>query len=113
MRIVDQVAAWCVVVLGLGHSIWTARFPEMNLNALWFLSGGLFLMVVGALNLLRVRYVSASGVRWVCVASNVAALAFVLAIAHLISLRANPQAIVALVAVALLTIFSLRRPERA
>lgn len=69
-----------VMALGVLHMAATAwLFAALTQSALWFLSAGLFMLLVGALNLLNRAYgAAAPGVRWVCVAANVVTTAFAL-----------------------------------
>ena len=116
LKIADQVVAWCVVVLGVVHCGFTARvlIPALNLQALAFASIGLLQILLGAVNLLRVQYAAAGGVRTVSVIANVVMLAFVIAIAATLPLRSNPQAVALVALIAAMTVFSIaRRPERA
>jgi len=67
-------------VLGVVHIAATPRaFPQLTSAAVWFASGGLAMMLTGALNLLRRVYGDvAPGVRRVCLAANVVMTAFAL-----------------------------------
>ena len=115
-KIADQAVAWFVVLLGVVHCGFTANvlFHTFNLQALGFASVGLLQMLLGAVNLLRIQYAAARGVRTVCVIANVVMLAFVMAIAATLPLRSNPQAVVLVALIAAATVFSIvRRPERA
>ena len=116
MRIADLVVAWLLLILAAIHCALTPKaYPQFGLPAIWFLGAGLFMMLVAAINLLRIGNAGvAAGVRALSVVSNLVLLAFVVAIASTVTLKQNPQVITALVLAALLTIFSLvRRPTRA
>ena len=67
-----------IIVLGLVHIAATPRFfPALTSTAVWFASGGLAIILTGALNLLRRGYGAvAPGLRLVCVAANVVMTAF-------------------------------------
>ena len=69
-----------IIVLGLVHIAATPRFfPALTSTAVWFASGGLAIILTGALNLLRRAYGEiASGLRVVCVAANVVMTTFAL-----------------------------------
>jgi hypothetical protein len=69
-----------VIALGLVHMAATARFfAALTQSALWFLSGGLVMVLTGALNLLNRSYGAvAPGLRWVSVAANVVMTLFAL-----------------------------------
>ena len=82
----------------------------MGINAIWFASGGLLMITIGALNLLRVAYGSvAKGVCVVSVIANVVLLLMMLFIATRLPMRSNPQVLVGLILAALLTAFSVLR----
>src|SRR5262249_15031459 len=54
-----------------------SRFAHLTGAAVWFASGGLAIILTGALNLLRRAYGEmASGLRLVCVAANVVMTSF-------------------------------------
>ena len=115
MKILDSVLAWLLIAFGALHLAMTHRVhPDIDINAVWFVAGGLMIMLVGVLNLLRGTYSSvAKGVRLVSLLANLALLSLTLWIASLLPLRANPQVVVALVLAGLLTAFSiLRRDNR-
>jgi hypothetical protein len=69
-----------IIALGLVHIAATPRiFPALTSTAVWFASGGLAIILTGALNLLRRVYGEfAPGLRVVCVAANVVMTAFAL-----------------------------------
>jgi choline-glycine betaine transporter len=84
--------------------------PDIDINAIWFASGGLLIITIGALNLLRVAYSSvAKGVNVVSVIANIVLLVLMLFIATRLPMRSNPQVLVGLVLAALLTAFSVLR----
>jgi hypothetical protein len=111
-----MVAACLVVILAAIPCLLTPKvYPQFGLAAIWFFGAGLFMMLVGAINLLRIRYAGAApGVRIVCIVANLVLLAFLIAIAFTVTLKQNPQVIIFLVLAALLTISSvMRRPIHA
>ena len=114
MKIFDQITGWLIVGLGLVHCcVTTVFFKHFSINALWFFGSGLALVVVGALNLLRIQYAAeAPGARIVCVAANVAIFFFTLAIGAAIPLRQNPQAALGIVLATLALGFSVFRRGR-
>jgi len=69
-----------IIALGLVHMAATTRFfAALTQSALWFLSGGLVMVLTGALNLLNRSYGGvAPGLRWVSVAANVVMTTFAL-----------------------------------
>jgi hypothetical protein len=74
LALLDRILAIGVIVLGVMQSASTflffARFEE---PAIWFFAGGVLLALVGALNLLRLRYgAAAAGVRYVSQGANLA-----------------------------------------
>ena len=111
MRTVDIVIAWLLIAFGALHTSLTRRVhPELDINAIWFASGGLLIIAIGALNLLRVAYSSvAKGVYVVSVIANIVLLVLVLLMATLLPMRSNPQVLVGLILTALLTAFSVLR----
>ncbi len=114
MKVIDQIAAWLIVVLGVIHSAYTLRaYASFNMAAMWFLGTGLLIILVGAVNLLRIRSGSvAPGLRAVCLTANVIVLAYAGAIASRLSLKQNPQAVVVLVLMLLELIFSIVKSSR-
>ena len=96
MRRIDISVGWLLVAFGAVHlSFDEEGSPEIDINAVWFASGGLMIITIGALNLLRVAYSSvAKGVHVVSVIANVVLLALTLFIASLLPIRSNPQVLV-------------------
>ena len=114
MRIFDTIIGWLLIAFGAVHISLTRRVhPNLDVDAIWFVTGGLFIITVGVLNLLRVAYSSvAKGIQVVSVIANLVFLLLMLLIASRFPMRGNPQVVIGLVLAALLTAFSvLRRPQ--
>ena len=111
MRTLDIIVGWLLIAFGAIHLSLTRRVhPELDINAVWFASGGLLMIAIGALNLLRAAYGSvAKGVSVVSVIANIVLLLLMVFIATLLPMRNNPQVLVGLILVALLTAFSVLR----
>ncbi len=80
MRHVYFVLSLAIIALGAIHIAATPRFfVHLSGAAVWFASGGLAIILTGALNLLRRAYGEiALGLRWVCVMANVVMMSFAL-----------------------------------
>ena len=80
MRHVYLILSLGIIALGAIHIGATPRiFLHLTGAAVWFASGGLSIMLTGALNLLGRAYGEiASGLRWVCVMTNVVMMSFAL-----------------------------------
>ena len=111
MRKIDVVVAWLLIALGAVHVALTAKFdPKLGLSAIWFASGGLLIITIGALNLLRVAYGNvAKGVCIVSAIANVVLLVLMVWMAIRVPMRGNPQVVVGLVLAGLLTVLSVIR----
>lgn len=71
------VLGWGIIALGVLHMASTPR--TLTASALWFFSGGIAMVLTGALNLLSRAYGRAArGLRWTCVATNAAMTVFTL-----------------------------------
>ena len=70
--------SWLAVGLGVVHLVATPRYSaHFTQAALWFASGGLLMILTGAVNLLNRAYgSSAAGLRRVSVAMNIVMTAF-------------------------------------
>jgi hypothetical protein len=113
MRKIDVAVGWLLIAFGTVHLLLTRKFdPNLGINAIWFASGGLLIITIGALNLLRVAYTNvAKGVHIVSVIANVVLVALILFMATRAPMRSNPQVVIGLILAGLLTGFSvLRRP---
>lgn len=114
MRTLDILTAWILIALGAAHIALTRRVnPDLGLNAIWFASGGLLIIAIGTLNLLRVAYSHiARGVYVVSVIANIVLVLMMLSFAALLPIWSNPQVLLGLILALLLTAFSvLRRPD--
>ena len=80
-RTLYGVASWLLLAFGLVHIAATpSRFDALSSGALWFLSGGVLLVVVASLNLLnRAHGVAAPGVRRVALVANIVNLGLAIA----------------------------------
>ena len=66
MRTVDLIIAWVIVLLGLIYI--SAIKHEFTSEVMWYLGSGLLIILVGLLNLIRIRYsYAAPGLRWMVV----------------------------------------------
>ncbi len=75
MRKVYGVLGWGIIALGILHMASTPR--ALTASAVWFFSGGIAIVLTGALNLLSRTYGgTAPGLRWFCVATNAAMTTF-------------------------------------
>ena len=111
MKTLDIIMAWLLITFGAVHLLLTRKVhPVIDINAVWFASGGLLIIAIGVLNLLRVAYSSvARGVWAVSVIANVVLLLLMVWIATVLPMRGNPQIVIGLVLTGLLTAFSLLR----
>jgi len=86
---------------------------RLDIAGMWFLSGGLMLIFLALLNLVRTGSAGAAA-RWAALGANILALAFVLGLVPLAPLRQNPQVALIILLIAAATLFSLvRRDARA
>jgi hypothetical protein len=111
MRKIDVVVGWLLIAFGSLHLLLTPKFdPSLGISAIWFACGGLLIMLIGALNLLRVAYRNvARGVYIVSVIANVVLVALMLFIATRIPMHGNLQVVVGLILAGLLTGLSVLR----
>ena len=111
MRRLDIIVGWLLIALGAVHTSLTRRVdPSLGINAIWFACGGLFMITIGALNLLRVAYGAvARGIYVVSFVANLVLVLLMLWIASRVPMRGNPQVVVGLIIAALLTAFSVLR----
>jgi hypothetical protein len=111
MKTADRVAALLILLLGIIHAglapVFRGRYDGAGM---WFLSGGLMLIFLGLLNLVRTASLGAAA-RWAALCANILALAFVCGLAPLASLRQNPQIPFSILLIAAATLFSLLRRE--
>lgn len=73
MRRAYLAIGWGIILLGAIHMVATTRlFSAVTPRALWFFSGGIALVLTGALNLLNRSYGRATpGLRRVCISTNI------------------------------------------
>jgi hypothetical protein len=73
-RYVYAVLGWGIVALGVVHMAATFRiFGALTGAAIWFFTGGIAMVLTGGLDLLNRAYgAAAPGLRWFCIATNVA-----------------------------------------
>jgi hypothetical protein len=78
MRVVYFVLSIAIIALGIVHIAATPHlFSQPTLSGVWFASGGLAIILTGVLNLLNRAYGQiASGLRLVCVGTNVVMTCF-------------------------------------
>ena len=116
MKAVDIVAAVLLIALAIVHCLGTLfnAQPGWDVNALWSLSGGMFVALVGGVNLLRVRYgAMAFGLRAVSIVANIILLALTFLLAGALGMAHHVHSVAVIVVVLAATIVSFRpmRPE--
>jgi hypothetical protein len=102
MRTADLIIAWIMVLLGLIYI--SAIKHEFTPEVMWYLGSGLLIILVGLLNLIRIRHSHAApGLRWFLVITNLtfACFAFFLGKAQNLSVPGAILAVLALVEAAL------------
>jgi hypothetical protein len=111
MRTIDIVVGWLLIAFGAIHLSLTHKFdPSLSMNALWFASGGLLIITIGALNLLRVAYSTvAKGLHIVSAIANLVLVLLIVLMALRVPIRSNPQVLAGLILAGILTAFSLLR----
>ena len=82
MKLAYAVLAWGIIALGIVHMAATfLYFDQLTASALWFFSGGIAIVLTGALNLLHRGYGRiAPGLRAVCLMTNVLMTTFAAAV---------------------------------
>ena len=111
MKTVDRLVAVLILLLGIVHAgLAPALRGRADLAGMWFLSGGLMLIFLGLLNLVRAGAPGAAA-RWAALGANILSLAFVVGLVPLVSLRQNPQVTLLILAIAAATLFSLVRRD--
>lgn len=112
-RTVDRVLSWAVILGGVGQWAVTPRFfPQLGEPAAWWFAGGTVLVLVGALNLLRIRHgAQIADVRRLSIAANVGHSAFyvVLLVGLLEKFMRFPGALFGMAVLFALTLVSFRR----
>lgn len=110
----DRVVAWLLFGFGGLHLAFTPKVdPQFGMDGIWFASAGLLLMLVAAVNLLRVSYATiAPGVRVVSMVANLVLLLLIITVATRVPMRGNPQVPTSLALVGALSAFSLFRRNR-
>lgn len=113
MKVFDIVCGWLLIAFGALHVSLTRKFdPTVGMNGIWFASGGLLIITIGVLNLLRVTYANlAKGVRIVSIIANVVLVLLILWMSTVVPMRGNPQVVVGLILAGLLTLLSVVRRD--
>ena len=97
MKRLDLAIGWFFLVLGTAHNLVAMRHPNLDAAWLWFVSGGIALWLIGAMNLLRVYYGQvAPGLRKICLAANLVVTAFCVAYAAVTGAWRRPLGIILL-----------------
>lgn len=111
MKMLDRIVAILMMSLGTIHSAFSPVFHgRYDKTGMWFLSGGLMMIFMGMMNLVRIASPGAAA-RRAALAANVLGLAFVLAFVPLSPLRQNPRGVVPILLVVTSTIMSLLRHD--
>jgi len=116
----ERVLAGCVLALGMLQCAATfLLFSRLEEPALWFLAGGILLSLVGALNILRLRFGAVvPAIGWLAVCASVAVAFLWIAMAWVLAARfkrypAAYGALALIVTSAAMSLRSVRRTGRA
>lgn len=113
MKTTDRIFAWVLLVLGCVHLAVTFVVQKtFNVEAIWFVSGGMVLIFGALLNLVRIARPDDRLLARISALANLLLFAlFGIAVPWLLhrDLKQNPQVIVAAIAVAAEFGFSLRQ----
>jgi len=116
MRRLEAILGCCLVGLGVLQGAATPLlFKTLEEPTLWFFAGGILLALVGALNVLRLRYGEmAAGVVWVSVAANLLVAGLWVAMAWLLAYKFKryPAAYLALAIIVATAVVSIRSVSR-
>jgi sulfite exporter TauE/SafE len=111
MKTIDRLVTVLILLLGIVHAGLAPAFRgHADIAGMWFLSGGMMLIFLGLLNLVRTGAPGAAA-RWAALGANILTLAFVAGLVPLVSLRKNPQVTVLILLIAAATLFSLVRRD--
>ncbi len=111
MRFFDRIVGWLFLAFGVTHCVLGLMRP-ITMDVLWFEGGGLAIIFLAILNLLRSHYGSrVTPLNWTCVLCNILTLVLFLAIAlHMdVPLIKAPQVPAGVLIVALLVHFSVKQ----
>ena len=111
MRILDRVVGWVFLAFGMTHCALAFTKP-ITMDRLWFIGGGLAIIFLAMLNLLRSHYGDlVRPLNWASFVGNCLTLALFIAIAlHMeIPLIKAPQVLLGVLIVALLVHFSTKQ----
>ncbi|MDQ3820110.1 MAG: hypothetical protein M3362_20865 [Acidobacteriota bacterium] len=94
MKILYKVSTFLILALGIIHVCLTPQFfSSLTQNALWFVSGGLMIVLVSLFNFILMKDAGrVRTIRILCHAANIISLLFASAMFILGSLRARPPA---------------------
>lgn len=113
MKTSDRIFAWIVLLLGCIHCVVTfVVYKTFTVDTIWFVSGGLVLIIGALLNLVRIATPDDTAPARASALANLLLFAlFGIATPWLLhrDLKQNPQVIVAAIAVAVELGFSLRQ----
>lgn len=111
MKTLDRIIAVLIVLFGAAHAALAPVFRgHYDAAGMWFLSGGLMIIFLGLMNLVRAGC-PAGAVRWASLAANLMGLAFAAGLVPLASLRQAPQIPTFLVLVGIAMLFSVLRHD--
>lgn len=113
MKILDQIAAWALLAIGVLHCALTPFiYKQYSEDAMWFFTAGLALIQMAVLNLLRIRYATvAAGVRTVSIGVNLVTMLTVLAMAPFMHVTKSPLAWLLIALVVIPTFLSIMRSQ--
>ena len=107
MKTVDRIVAIVILLLGVVHAGLAPVFRgRLDAAGMWFLSGGLMLIFLGLLNLVRIGSPTGAA-RGAALIANILALGFVWGLVPLAPVRQNPQIVFSILLVAAADLFSL------
>jgi len=108
MAWLDRILSILLILAGIVHIFGSLRYYDDELTLLWSLCASLFILLFGAISLLRASRPHDRGLAWICLASGLAWVAAALRFGHVTG-RVGDVHVIVVVAVTLgMCVFSVR-----
>lgn len=108
MVVVDRILSVLIIIAGIWHAVGSARFYHDELTLFWALCSSLFIVLFGAVSLLRASRPGDGALAWICLVSGIAWIVAALRFGALTGRLVDSHVLAVVVITAGICVFSVR-----
>lgn len=104
----DRILSILLILAGIVHALDSLRYYHDDLTLLWSLCASLFIILLGAVSLLRASRPRDSALAWICLVSGLAWIVAALRFGYVVSKLHSSHVLIVVIATLGICVFSVR-----